>query len=280
MAHNGVHGLMRQWGCGHGNMQVPRTLTLAGAGEVFVDVGLGTGAEETIAAARHGYHVFAFDPVAAHVQHAHARIPSATVVRLERHRGAWRATEPLAPSTRVHLFRAAVGDADGTVHVAAAGDLTTVSTAPGGDVPVVRLDSILPSWVRAVHLLKVDAQGFELRILRGALRWLRAHRVRYTLFELSPWLMERDGGDDPLELLGLLPGLGQVCFDMMGLHNLFPHAQRPLPAYLAGLRSGNRSYMRGNQLTATGAVPAAGIGPWEDVLCWDPLATPRANVLG
>ena len=38
---NGIHGLLREWQCGHGNMQPPRTIYAGGFGSIIVDVGLG-----------------------------------------------------------------------------------------------------------------------------------------------------------------------------------------------------------------------------------------------
>ena len=40
-----------------------------------------------------------------------------------------------------------------------------------------------------VHLLKVDTQGWELRVLRGAQDLLRRRAFSYVQYELSPTLM-------------------------------------------------------------------------------------------
>ena len=40
-----------------------------------------------------------------------------------------------------------------------------------------------------VHLLKVDTQGWELRVLRGAEDLLRRRAFSYVQYELSPTLM-------------------------------------------------------------------------------------------
>jgi hypothetical protein len=58
-------------------------------------------------------------------------------------------------------------------------------------VPVARLDDVLPIWASKIHLLKLDTQGWELRILQGALVALSQKRFSYVQFELSPWLMRR-----------------------------------------------------------------------------------------
>ena len=67
-----------------------------------------------------------------------------------------------------------------------------------------------------------DVQGWELRVLLGAQRLLRTLSVKYVamyvVFEFSPWLMRRSGTGHPLDLLYLLPSMGGVCFDLMGLY--------------------------------------------------------------
>ena len=108
-----------------------------------------------------------------------------------------------------------------------------------GPVPQVRLDTVLPSWASTIHLLKIDTQVYELKILRGAMASLRANRFRHVLYEFSPWLMLQGGLGEPFELLQLMPNMRALCFDMMGLHNLFPHRQRPLRSYYDDLVNGN-----------------------------------------
>ena len=143
-------------------------------------------------------------------------------------------------------------------------------------VPQVQLDTVLPSWVSTVHLLKIDTQGFELKVLQGAMVSLTAHRFRHVLYEFSPWLMIQGGLGEPMELLELLPRMSALCFDMMGLHNYFPHRQSPLSSYYVHLLRGNNSYMYGNQLPSSGVVPGPpAVGPWDDIMCWFPKAGER-----
>ena len=60
---NGIHGLLREWQCGHGNMQPPRTIYAGGFGSIIVDVGLGENAKETMVAVQNGFVVLAFEPM-------------------------------------------------------------------------------------------------------------------------------------------------------------------------------------------------------------------------
>ena len=105
---------------------------------------------------------------------------------------------------------------------------------------------------------------------------LTAHRFRHVLYEFSPWLMIQGGLGEPMELLELLPRMSALCFDMMGLHNYFPHRQSPLSSYYVDLLRGNNSYMYGNQLPSSGVVPGPpAVGPWDDIMCWFPKAGER-----
>ena len=71
---HGIHSLMREWGCGHRNMEVPRFILRTGGAardprlnpsdrEVIVDIGLGNDAKETGSAVLNGFVVIAFEPM-------------------------------------------------------------------------------------------------------------------------------------------------------------------------------------------------------------------------
>ena len=127
-------------------------------------------------------------------------------------------------------------------------------------MPVARLDDLIPPWARPLHFLKIDTQGWELKVLGGATQLLGAREVRYVLYELSPWLMRRANTGDALELVRLLPErFGATCFDMMGEHSDLSRPSAPLAAYLESLDGGRHGYVRkaGNNA----------FGPWDDVMC-------------
>jgi len=102
-------------------------------------------------------------------------------------------------------IRAAVGDTHGTVPVPvldprAAQNFGGVSLSPsaaGDMVPLVMLDDYtLPS----LQLLKIDVEGMEVKVLKGARRTIRAHR---------PLLyVENDRPQNSEALIGLILALG------------------------------------------------------------------------
>ena len=114
---------------------------------------------------------------------------------------------------------------------------------------------------------------YELRVLEGAKEALAAKRFRYILYEFSPFLMRTGHLGEPKRLASLLPSFGAICFDVMGLHNLFPRPSTPLREYYRVLNSGHNSYLHPNRLNNDG------VGPWDDIMCWFPEAPDRASVL-
>lgn len=82
-------------------------------------------------------------------------------------------------------------------------------------------------------------------------------------------MREGDLGD-PLDLLRFLTDMGAVCFDMMGTHhNMFTRPSTSLEQYLDSLESGRNSLFRGGNYR----YKKDPFGPWDDVMCWFPLAT-------
>lgn len=77
--------LMRDWGCGHDNLEIPRILiprlggrTMEherhGRGRIVVDVGLGSDAAETMQAVQQGFVVFSFDPDGGNIAQLHRNV--------------------------------------------------------------------------------------------------------------------------------------------------------------------------------------------------------------
>jgi FkbM family methyltransferase len=87
----------------------------------------------------------------------------------------------------------------------------TMASAGGGNavaVDVRTLDDCLDEWgVSSVDLLKLDVEGFEHRVLRGAARALAAGKVRNVLVEFNDfWL--REAGTSGAALYELLERAG------------------------------------------------------------------------
>jgi FkbM family methyltransferase len=82
---------------------------------------------------------------------------------------------------------------------------------------VARLDSlVLERGLSRVDFIKIDVDGQEARVLRGARETLSRHRPP-VFFELTPSLVE-EGGDSVGELFGSLLALGYVISDERGTH--------------------------------------------------------------
>ncbi|HLA63333.1 MAG TPA: FkbM family methyltransferase [Rhodothermales bacterium] len=110
----------------------------------------------------------------------------------------------------VQAHRLALSDHDGetTIYVRASGDLSSLAGGDGAEavpVRVARLDTAL-AGVERLDFLKVDVEGFEPEVLRGAQRAMEVHRPVVTFEYLDEFAAERGFGladfDAMLEPLG------------------------------------------------------------------------------
>ncbi len=78
----------------------------------------------------------------------------------------------------------------------------------GPTVPLHRLDDCLDDWeIDTIDLLKIDVDGFETRVVRGAAESLRVGRIRNIIVELDEhWL--RASGTSVAELTNVLEAAG------------------------------------------------------------------------
>jgi FkbM family methyltransferase len=170
---------------------------LAGGGTIF-DVGANHGLLSFGMAGKHG---------AAIDFHLFEPIPR-LVASIEK-------TRALYPAMRLTLNHAAVADHDGEVSFAVADEETGRShiDAEGGlKIRCVKLDSYLArSGVGEVDLLKLDVEGYELSVLRGATEGLQRRAIRAIYFEYFEKFLTRVAPPD--ELIAFLDDAGyEVCF--------------------------------------------------------------------
>ncbi len=150
------------------------------------------------AAGRDDARVFAFEPVPT----ARIRFDAAL------------AAHPLARLVKTQAC--AVSDSCGKAKIAIMGELGGVNTLsadttapPGGWIEVETTD--LASWraikgLECIHLVKVDAEGHDLFVLRGALPLLREERVDVLQFEYNHrWVFARAFLKDVFDLAAQLP---------------------------------------------------------------------------
>lgn len=123
-------------------------------GDVFYDVGAHHGFF-SLAAARLGASVYAFEPVEANLRRLQRNIE--------------------LNGADVEVVAAAVSDAAGRLGLARGKSSAQWRTEPGDEVTSVTLDDFARNHP-APRVVKIDVEGAELRVLRGAERLLREHR--------------------------------------------------------------------------------------------------------
>jgi FkbM family methyltransferase len=274
---NAILPILRDWGCGHENMEVPKLLVRSlggrhlenvpiGRSRVVIDVGLGTDSSETLHALREGFVVFSFDPNQANIKHLQANLDPSKyhLVQITPGSPPDLSKLPKPPGGGYcYIFGAALGETVGAIADTFAGgngNVGMVKTDGAGSLPIVTIDSCIPDWVTEVFFFKIDTQGYELRVLKGAQSIIKRGLARYILYEFSPFLMQTGKLGNHTELLHYLPSLGYMCFDMMGDHLALPRPSSPLSAYYDTLWAWQRS---------GSGVPHGpdSIGPWDDIMC-------------
>lgn len=173
--------------CGlHEFVDMAFTLHVLRAEDRFVDVGANVGSYAVLAAGVCGARVLALEPVAS------------TFARLRRNIDANGLAE------RIDAHRVAAADRPGSVRFIVDSDTTNRiaddddAPARTDEVPCARLDDLIGADVP--QLIKIDVEGHESGVLRGASRVLADRDLRALIVELS--------GADREESLRLLAGHG------------------------------------------------------------------------
>lgn len=147
--------------------------------DLFVDVGANMGSYTVLARGVCGAQTVSYEPVA---------VTFACLAENLRLNG--------ADDDRSRLVQAAVGATPGTLRITDGQDamnhIASASEAAGVTVPVTTLDGDLAT---APLLLKVDVEGFEPEVFKGARRTLADSRLRAVIVELNG-LGARYGYDD------------------------------------------------------------------------------------
>lgn len=281
----GVFSNLRLRGCGAANLQAPRIMQTAGKGRFMLDVGLGNDAAETAKAVENGFVVFSFELLPGNIESIMKKREKDQrfhFLHLTKDTdGKWiTPVLPEPPSGGVaYVHLAGLSDVEGTAHMHAKGTSLVLNAESGTgsvEVPLLPLPRLIPDWAKNIEFLKLDTQGYELKILKGAMPMLEAKRFHYVQYEFSPWLMKRGKFGNPLELLYLLPNMRALCFDMMGVHNNLPHPTKPLESYYDVLDGG----AHGSWRKVIGKNDP--FGPWDDIMCYwpDELSDVSCPVLG
>jgi FkbM family methyltransferase len=150
--------------------------------------------------------------------------------------------------TGVSIERCFAGEAEGEVagSVRAVEGTASIVEGSGAKIRVRTVDAIA-SWGGAVRLLKIDTDGFDAKVIRGAMGVIGRDRPA-VFFEYDPDFMARNG-DDGREVLRSLARAGYgpvIAYDNHGRYLLHAEASNDslwndLHAYYTG--RGGESYM-------------------------------------
>jgi len=140
--------------------------------------------------------------------------PQGKVIALEPSFSNWQALSTAKQVNgwgNVEIYRVAAADRNGHMYLEQSSynsgnnALAETSTAGSGAVEVMRLDDLLAG--RKVNFIKIDVQGWEAAVLRGAGQTLSRNRPLCVRVEIWPTGLRR-AGSSPDEVVALLEGAG------------------------------------------------------------------------
>jgi FkbM family methyltransferase len=149
---------------------------------------------------------------------------------------------------RIKCFHAAVGDTNGFVTVEAKYESSTNKVVtceeklPGDhylNVPVIRLDDFAVSEnLRSISVLKIDAEGYDLRVLRGAQKLLKSGLAEMVYVEAG--MLEPP--DVQVPFADIHKELTQHGYSLFGFYDQFHEWKTNSPR----LRRVNAAYLNHN----------------------------------
>jgi FkbM family methyltransferase len=259
-----VFHFLKELGYGIGNMETPQVWDDIDEqrGLLVVDVGACDGSDWSIpASVKRGHTVLAFEPMPSNVerfmQTARSQGVEAKTRRLEIN--APPRNWPLDGAGQIFLFQACVSNFSGTTLMYSENEMASVvpqdfyanaNERRSHEVQTVRLDSIILN--QDIHILKIDTQGNELAVLRGASRLLAENRINIIELEFWPQGMEA-GGVRTLDVLDYLHQHGFICFDYSRNRHIPPNRASDFEGFVA-------SFDR--QL-------GQGFGAWDELICFN-----------
>ena len=192
----------------------------------IVDIGAHDASDFTIPAAQLGHRVYMYEPTAHKAENILGKLDGLGIAHTSELKGFARAksgTVLFRSATAVSeaagwamFFFTPPGQALGVANSLSRGAMPTRQRhiSRQANVTLVSLDDELAAEADGVYMLKIDAQGNELSILRGAKGYLTSHSVPIVHLEYNPKGLAAASAS-PLELLTLLTvELGYTCFDM------------------------------------------------------------------
>lgn len=167
----GMTGATGNLYCGlHDYSDMAFVLHLLREGDLFMDIGANVGSYTVLASGHVGANTFAFEPVPATFSHLENNV---SINRI---------------SNRVKAFNLALGSQPGKIAFTSEFDTVNhVAVGTEGHVIEVRVETLdgLLSGQQQPLLIKIDVEGFETEVIKGAGETLRQNELKAIIIELN-----------------------------------------------------------------------------------------------
>lgn len=222
-AARGMTGATGNWYCGlHEVAEMAFVLHLLRPGEHFIDVGANVGSYTVLAGGAAKARVTAVEPIGTSFEHLRRNVSLNAL------------------DDRVQCHRMGLSEAPGTLRFTAGLDtvnhvLSEGEDVPSVEVPVMRLDDLIAE-APAPILIKIDVEGHELAVLRGASQTLGNPALLAVIMETNGSGVRYGVSDDQLRA-------------EMRRHDFFPYGYKPFTRRLTDAceSSGNTVFVRNRE---------------------------------